>query len=64
VLTIGFTFFFGTINLRAQVLMTGLLSILIFSELLVAVVLDRPFSGVERIPPDAIVDVIADHAGH
>jgi hypothetical protein len=63
VVTIGFTFFFGTKNLRAQMLMTGLLSMLIFSELLVAVVLDRPFSGTIKVGPDAIIDVIADHAG-
>ena len=33
-LTIGFTFFFGAENLRAQSLMTGALSILIFAGLL------------------------------
>jgi Protein of unknown function (DUF4239) len=63
VVTIGFTFFFGTKNLRAQMLMTALLSVLIFSELMVAVVLDRPFSGTVKITPDGIADVIADHAG-
>ena len=45
VLTLTFTFFFGTRNLRAQMLMTALLSVLIFSELFIALVLDRPFSG-------------------
>ncbi len=34
VVTIVFTFFFGTQNLRAQTMMTGLLALLIFSELL------------------------------
>ena len=33
-LTIGFTLFFGTQNLPAQTLMTGMLSILVFSGLL------------------------------
>ena len=33
VLVIGFTFFFGTQNLRAQTLMTGLLAFLVFSEI-------------------------------
>jgi Na+/proline symporter len=61
--TIGFTFFFGTRNLKAQMLMTALLSILIFSELLIVVALDRPFSGTVKVSPDALVDVIADHAG-
>jgi hypothetical protein len=63
VVTISFTFFFGTRNLRAQMLMTALLSVLIFSELLIAVVLDRPFSGTVKVGPDAIKDVLADHAG-
>lgn len=62
-ITIGFTFFFGTRNLRAQMLMTALLSALIFSEFWVAVVLDRPFSGTVKVGPEAIADVIADHAG-
>jgi hypothetical protein len=62
VVTISFTFFFGTRNLRAQMLMTALLSVLIFSELLIAVVLDRPFSGTVKVGPNAIMDVLADHA--
>jgi Protein of unknown function (DUF4239) len=62
--TISFTFFFGTINLRAQMLMTVLLSILIFSELEVAVVLDRPFTGPVTVAPDAITDILADHLDH
>jgi hypothetical protein len=58
--TIGFTFFFGTQNLRAQTLMTGLLSVLIFSELLMIVALDRPFSGAIKARPEALVEVLAD----
>ncbi len=61
-LTIVFTFFFGTRNLRAQTLMTALLTILIFSELLVAVALDRPFTGGIKETPDAIEHVLADFA--
>ncbi len=60
ILTIAFTFFFGTKNLRAQTLMTGLLSVLIFSELLIAVALDRPFTGGIRETPDAIIHVLKD----
>jgi hypothetical protein len=33
------------------------------SELLIVVALDRPFSGTVKVGPDAIADVIADHAG-
>ncbi len=61
-LTVVFTLFFGTQNLRAQTLMTGLLTLLIFSELLIAVALDRPFTGGIKESPDAIVHVLADFA--
>jgi hypothetical protein len=61
-LTIVFTFFFGTKNLRAQIFMTGLLALLIFSELLIAVALDRPFTGGIRESPDALVHVLDDFA--
>jgi hypothetical protein len=60
VLTLIFTLFFGTRNLGAQTLMTGLLSVLIFSELLIAVALDRPFTGGIRETPDAIIHVLKD----
>jgi hypothetical protein len=60
VLTIAFTFFFGTRSLGAQTMMTGLLSILIFSELLAIVTIDRPFSGVIKVQPHALVYVLAD----
>ena len=58
--TIAFTFFFGTQNLRAQTLMTGMLSIIIFSVLLTTVVIDRPFAGVVKVQPDALAEVLAD----
>jgi hypothetical protein len=60
VVTIVFTFFFGTQNLRAQTMMTGLLALLIFSELLIIVAIDRPFTGVVKVEPDALAAVLAD----
>ncbi|HXL64887.1 MAG TPA: DUF4239 domain-containing protein [Xanthobacteraceae bacterium] len=60
VLTVAFTFFFGTRSLPAQTMMTGLLSILIFFELLTIVMIDRPFSGAIRVEPRALADVLAD----
>jgi len=60
VVTIVFTFFFGTLNLRAQILMTGLLSFLIFAELLIVVAIDRPFTGSVSVEPTALVSVLAD----
>ncbi|MGA7545929.1 MAG: DUF4239 domain-containing protein [Methyloceanibacter sp.] len=59
-LTISFTFFFGTQNLGAQVLMTGMLSIIIFSGLLTAIVIDQPFVGVVKVRPGALAEVVAD----
>jgi hypothetical protein len=60
VLTIVFTFFFGTRSLPAQTLMTGLLAFLIFSELLTIVAIDRPFSGIVKVAPHPLTDVLAD----
>ena len=60
VLTIGFTFFFGTQNLRAQSMMTGILTLLIVSSLLVVVSIDHPFAGAVRVEPVAILEVIED----
>jgi hypothetical protein len=60
ILTVVFTFFFGTLSLRAQIMMTGLLSLLIFSELLTIVVIDRPFSGAVKVEPKALAEVLAD----
>lgn len=61
--TIGFTFFFGAENLRAQVLMTAALSVLIFSGLLVVIALDRPFAGAARVGPEPLIMVLKDFGG-
>jgi len=62
VITIGFTFFFGTRNVRAQSLMTGGLALLVTSALLIVVAIDHPFSGSVKVEPDALVDVLQDFA--
>lgn len=59
-LTIGFTLFFGSENLRAQVAMTGILSFLIFSVLLIITAIDRPFAGTVRVQPEALLSVVED----
>ncbi len=61
--TIVFTFFFGTENLRAQVIMTGLLAFVIFSELLIVIAIDRPFTGSVYVPSTALALVLADFQG-
>jgi hypothetical protein len=59
-ITIGFTFFFGSDNLRAQALMTGALALLILLGLLVIVVIDRPFAGSVRLKAEPLVQVLED----
>jgi hypothetical protein len=60
VVTIAFTFFFGMESLQAQTVMTALLALPIFAELLVVVAIDRPFAGAIRVHPKALADVLAD----
>jgi hypothetical protein len=61
-LTVAFTFFFGTQSLRAQTAMTVILSIIIFSELLLVVAIDRPFTGSISVEPKPLARVLADFA--
>ena len=58
ILTVGFTFFFGTENLRAQCLMTGVLSIMIFAGLLIIIAIDHPFAGTVKVGPEALSPVV------
>jgi Protein of unknown function (DUF4239) len=63
ILTVGFTFFFGTENLRAQVLMTGILSFIVFMSLWVIISIDYPFTGpvhIESEPLRAVLQEFAD----
>jgi hypothetical protein len=60
ILTIGFTFFFGTTNLRAQVLMTGILSILVFMGLLVIISIDHPFTGPSYVSAEPLQSLAED----
>lgn len=59
-LTVAFTFFFGTDNLRAQIIMSGALSILIFLGMLTVTSIDRPFAGGVTVTPEALVNVVRD----
>jgi hypothetical protein len=62
-ITVGFTFFFGTENLPAQCLMTGALTLLIFSGLLVIVTFDQPFAGAIKVHPEALIEVVGELGG-
>jgi Protein of unknown function (DUF4239) len=54
VVTLGFTFFFGSESARAQALMTGMLGTVIFMALLVAVEIDHPFTGPVSVGTEAL----------
>jgi Protein of unknown function (DUF4239) len=60
-LTVGFTLFFGSENLLAQVSMTGVLSVLVTMGLVVIISIDHPFTGPVYIHPEALALVLADH---
>jgi Na+/proline symporter len=62
-LTISFTFFFGTLNVRNQALMTGALALLIFSVLVIVVAIDRPFAGPVAISAEPLLQVRANFQG-
>jgi hypothetical protein len=59
-LTISFTFFFGTENLIAQSLMTGILAAIILSAVLVVIALDRPYTGAVTVSKEPIRAVLED----
>jgi hypothetical protein len=58
VLTVAFTFFFGAKNLLAQTAMTGALTALIFSGLLVIVTIDHPFAGTVKVGSEPLSRVL------
>jgi hypothetical protein len=60
VLTIAFALFFGTENLRAQVLMTGMLALVIAMSLFAVISFDHPFTGSVRVTPEALEAVQAE----
>ena len=62
VLTVSFTFFFHTKNLLAQVVMTGILTVLVFMGLLVIVSIDHPFTGPSSVSSEPLRTVVEDFA--
>lgn len=61
--TVGFTFFFGTHNLRAQALMTGLLAVVVFEGLLVILEVNHPFTGQVAVGYEPLVYVLREFGG-
>jgi hypothetical protein len=60
ILTVGFTFFFGTRNWKAQLMMSAILSILVFSGLLVIISIDHPFTGPTHVDSEPLEMVFRD----
>jgi hypothetical protein len=57
-ITVAFTFFFATENLWAQTMMTGALTALIFSGLLIIIAIEHPFAGSVKVTPEALSSVL------
>lgn len=55
--TVIFTFFFGTENFRAQVMMASMLALIIALILFTILLLDFPFTGGVHIPADAFKEM-------
>jgi hypothetical protein len=62
ILTVAFTFFFATENLNAQVMMTGVLTTIVFLGLFVIVTIDHPFTGPVHVGSDPLQHVLEDFA--
>jgi Protein of unknown function (DUF4239) len=60
ILTVAFTFFFGSENLVAQVMMSGVLSFMVFMGLFVIVSIDHPFTGPVHVDSRPLLHVIED----
>jgi Protein of unknown function (DUF4239) len=57
VITIGFSFMFGTPNPRAQASMTGCVALTIGVSLLAIFALEKPFAGIKRVDPEGFQQV-------
>ena len=59
-LTVAFAFFFGTENIRAQILMTAFLSLLTFTSVFAIVEINYPFTGPSYVGNHALSEVLED----
>ena len=62
VITVASAFFFGSENLRAQLVMTGMLSTIVFTALLVIVSINYPFTGPVSVSPEPFRLALQDFA--
>ncbi|MHB8086222.1 MAG: bestrophin-like domain [Dehalococcoidia bacterium] len=57
-ITVIFSFFFGSENVKAQLIMTTLMAVLIVLILFTILIMDYPFSGDMAVSPDAFKQVL------
>jgi Protein of unknown function (DUF4239) len=62
ILTVTFTFFFATANLRAQIAMTCILSVIVLMGLFVIISIDHPFTGPVHVGSEPLQRVLEDSA--
>jgi Protein of unknown function (DUF4239) len=58
VMTVLYTYFFGSKNIRAQYIMTSALTIMISMILLLIYILDHPFTGSGRVSTRPLIDAL------
>ena len=59
-LVVGYTYLYGVERLAAQALMTAALAAVVAMVLFVTLVVDHPFAGGMRVPPEELRDFLAD----
>ena len=59
-LTVAFAFFFGSENIRAQILMTAFLALLTFTSVFAIVEINYPFTGPSYVRSHALSEVLED----
>ncbi|NHQ60890.1 DUF4239 domain-containing protein [Chlorobium sp. BLA1] len=64
IVTIGFSFLFGTSNSMAQSLMVGALACIITLVLLVIVAFDNPYKGIIRVKSEPFIEQLAHFKGY
>ena len=57
VASVGYTYFFGTKNLRAQYIMTSVLALINGLILYLIFVLDQPFNGSTKVTSSIFIEV-------
>lgn len=60
ILTVAFTLFFATANLRAQIAMTCILSVIVMMGLFVIISIDHPFTGPVHVGSEPLQRVLED----